>query len=295
MKKTRSMEQKTKHLKEGTGTLHIRRVISYLVLILLAIICLFSFYMLFINATRAHADIQKGFSLLPGESLLQNMKSVWNNKTILIVQGLINSLIVASLTALFSVYFSALTAYAVHVYDFKLKKAAFNFILLVMTIPTQVSALGFVRLITGMQLKDTFWPLILPSIAAPAVFFFIKQYMESSLPLDIVEAARIDGSGEFHTYNRVILPIIKPALAVQGIFTFVTSWNNYFMPSLVLTKAERKTLPLWIAYIRSADFTKFDMGQLYMMIFFSIFPVVVVYLFLSKFIVQGVALGSVKG
>lgn len=295
MKKTRSMEQKAKHLKEGTGTLHIRRVISYLVLILLAIICLFSFYMLFINATRAHADIQKGFSLLPGESLLQNMKSVWNNKTILIVQGLINSLIVASLTALFSVYFSALTAYAVHVYDFKLKKAAFNFILLVMTIPTQVSALGFVRLITGMQLNDTFWPLILPSIAAPAVFFFIKQYMESSLPLDIVEAARIDGSGEFHTYNRVILPIIKPALAVQGIFTFVTSWNNYFMPSLVLTKAERKTLPLWIAYIRSADFTKFDMGQLYMMIFFSIFPVVVVYLFLSKFIVQGVALGSVKG
>lgn len=295
MGKTRSMEQKTKHLKEGTGKLHIRRVISYLVLILLAVICLFSFYMLFINATRAHADIQKGFSLLPGESLLRNMKSVWNNKTILIVQGLINSLIVASLTALFSVYFSALTAYAVHVYDFKLKKAAFNFILLVMTIPTQVSALGFVRLITGMQLKDTFWPLVLPSIAAPAVFFFIKQYMESSLPLDIVEAARIDGSGEFHTYNRVILPIIKPALAVQGIFTFVTSWNNYFMPSLVLTKAERKTLPLWIAYIRSADFTKFDMGQLYMMIFFSIFPVVVVYLFLSKFIVQGVALGSVKG
>lgn len=295
MGKTRSMEQKTKHLKEGTGKLHIRRVISYLVLILLAVICLFSFYMLFINATRAHADIQKGFSLLPGESLLRNMKSVWNNKTILIVQGLINSLIVASLTALFSVYFSALTAYAVHVYDFKLKKAAFNFILLVMTIPTQVSALGFVRLITGMQLKDTFWPLVLPSIAAPAVFFFIKQYMESSLPLDIVEAARIDGSGEFHTYNRVILPIIKPALAVQGIFTFVTSWNNYFMPSLVLTKAEQKTLPLWIAYIRSADFTKFDMGQLYMMIFFSIFPVVVVYLFLSKFIVQGVALGSVKG
>ena len=280
---------------ESSGTLHVRRAVSYLVLVLLAVICLFSFYMLFINATRAHADIQKGFSLLPGGSLIKNIGSVWNNKTILIVQGLINSLIVATLTALCSVYFSALTAYALHVYDFKLKKAAFNFILLIMTIPTQVSALGFVRLITGMHLKDTFLPLILPSIAAPAVFFFLKQYMESSLPLDIVEAARIDGSGEFHTFNRVILPIIKPALAVQGIFTFVTSWNNYFMPSLVLTKAEKKTLPLWIAYIRSADFTKFDMGQLYMMIFFSIFPVVLVYLFLSRFIVQGVALGSVKG
>lgn len=284
-----------KNGKHGSGALHARRAVSYLVLVFLAIICLFSFYMLFINSTRAHADIQKGFSLLPGKSLLRNIKSVWNNKTILIVQGLVNSLIVAALTALFSVYFSAMTAYAIHVYDFKLKKIAFNFILLVMTIPTQVSALGFVRLITGMHLKNSFLPLILPSIAAPAVFFFLKQYMESSLPLDIVEAARIDGSSEFRTFNRVILPIIKPALAVQGIFTFVTSWNNYFMPSLVLTKAEKKTLPLWIAYIRSADFTKFDMGQLYMMIFFSIFPVVVVYLILSKFIVQGVALGSVKG
>lgn len=279
----------------GNLSLHVRRGVAYLVLIALAVICLFSFYMLFINATRAHADIQKGFSILPGRSLLTNIRNVLNNDTILIVQGLINSVIVASLTAILSIYFSAMTAYAIHVYDFKGKKLAFNFILLIMTIPTQVSALGFVKLITAMHLKDSFIPLIVPSIAAPAVFFFMKQYMESSLPLEIVESARIDGSNEFHTFNRVILPVLKPALAVQAIFTFVTSWNNYFMPSLVLTKASKKTLPLWIAYIRSADFTKFDMGQLYMMIFFSIFPVVIIYLFLSKFIVQGVALGSVKG
>lgn len=279
----------------GNLSLHVRRGVAYLVLIALAVICLFSFYMLFINATRAHADIQKGFSILPGRSLLTNIRNVLNNDTILIVQGLINSVIVASLTAILSIYFSAMTAYAIHVYDFKGKKLAFNFILLIMTIPTQVSALGFVKLITAMHLKDSFIPLIVPSIAAPAVFFFMKQYMESSLPLEIVESARIDGSNEFHTFNRVILPVLKPALAVQAIFTFVTSWNNYFMPSLVLTKASKKTLPLWIAYIRSADFAKFDMGQLYMMIFFSIFPVVIIYLFLSKFIVQGVALGSVKG
>lgn len=279
----------------GNLSLHVRRGVAYLVLIALAVICLFSFYMLFINATRAHADIQKGFSILPGRSLLTNIRNVLNNDTILIVQGLINSVIVASLTAILSIYFSAMTAYAIHVYDFKGKKLAFNFILLIMTIPTQVSALGFVKLITAMHLKDSFIPLIVPSIAAPAVFFFMKQYMESSLPLEIVESARIDGSNEFHTFNRVILPVLKPALAVQAIFTFVTSWNNYFMPSLVLTKASKKTLPLWIAYIRSADFTKFDMGQLYMMIFFSIFPVVIIYLFLSRFIVQGVALGSVKG
>lgn len=285
----------TKKERSEARSLGIRRSACYIVLMILTVICLFSFYMLIINATRAHADIQKGFSLLPGKSMLTNIKSVLGNKTILIVNGLVNSIIVATLTALLSVYFSAMTAYAIHVYDFKLKKAAFNFILIIMTIPTQVSALGFVQLITKMSLKESFIPLIIPAIAAPSVFFFMKQYMESSLPLEIVEAARIDGSNEFHTFNIVIMPILKPALAVQAIFSFVTSWNNYFTPSLVLTKASKKTLPLWIAYLRSADFTKFDMGQLYMMIAFSIFPVVVVYLLLSKFIVQGVAIGSVKG
>lgn len=283
---------------ESKGSLTIlktKRTACYVVLILLTLMCLLPFYMLLINATRAHADIQKEFSVIPGVWFVTNFQNVWNNETILIVRGMINSLIVSTLTVVLSVYFSAMTAYAIHAYDFRLKNVAFSFILLIMTVPTQVGALGFIKMITAMGLKETFWPLILPAIASPATFFFMKQYMESSLPLEIVEAARIDGSGEFYTFNTIILPLLKPALAVQAIFGFVSSWNNYFTPSLVLTKAEMKTLPLWIAYLRGADFTKFDMGQLYMMIAFSIFPVIVIYLILSKFIVQGVTLGSVKG
>ena len=276
-------------------SLTLNKSVRYVVLILFTVLCLFPFYLLFINATRAHVDIQRGFSVLPGKHFVINSLNVLNNETILILRGMVNSLIVSSLTVVFSIYFSVMTAYAIHAYDFRLKKATFNFILLVMSIPTQVSALGFVKMITGMNMKDTFYPLIIPAIVAPSCVFFMKQYMESSLPLEIIEAARIDGSGEFKTFNSIILPIMKPALAVQAIFGFTSSWNNYFTPSLVLTKAEMKTLPLWIAYLRSADFTKFDMGQLYMMIAFSIFPVVLVYLVLSKFIVQGVTLGSVKG
>lgn len=281
--------------KQGSTARSVQKSYRYLVLVLLTILCIFPFYLLFVNATRAHADIQRGFSMLPGKSLVRNITNVLNNETILIVRGMINSAFVSGATVVLSVYFSVMTAYAIHAYDFKLKKLAFSFILLIMTIPTQVSALGFVKMITAMNLKDSFIPLIVPAIVAPSCVFFMKQYMESSLPLEIIEAARIDGSGEFNTFNRIILPIMKPALAVQAIFGFVSSWNNYFTPSLVLTKAELKTLPLWIAYLRSADFTKFDMGQLYMMIAFSIFPVIIVYLLLSKFIVQGVTLGSVKG
>lgn len=286
---------KAKRDRNDTIKLNIRRFLCYVVLIAFSVLCLFFFWLLIVNSSRAHAQIQQGFSMVPGRSLMTNIKNVMNNETILIVKGLVNSFIVSGGSAVLAVYFSAMTAYAIHVYDFKMKNFFFTFILLVMTVPTQVTALGFVKLVNSMNLQNSFIPLIVPAVASPTVFFFMKQYLDSSLPIEIVEAARIDGSNEFSTFNRIVLPIMKPALAVQAIFSFVASWNNYFTPSLILTKAEKKTLPLWIAYIRSADFTKFDMGQLYMMIAFSIFPVVIIYLILSRYIVQGVTLGSVKG
>lgn len=123
----------------------------------------------------------------------------------------------------------------------------------------------------------------------------MHQYMQASLPLEVIEAARIDGSSEFGTFNRIVLPMIKPALAVQAIFTFVGAWNNYFTPALILNSANKKTLPILIAQLRSADFLKFDMGQVYMMIALSILPVIIVYLFLSKFIIAGVAVGGREG
>lgn len=171
----------------------------------------------------------------------------------------------------------------------------FTFILAIMMIPSQVTALGFIQFMDKLHLVNTFVPLIVPTIAAPVTFYYMKQYMESTLPLSIIEAARIDGSGEFRTFNKIVIPLMKPAIAVQAIFTFVSSWNNYFMPALILKQEKIKTLPILIAQLRSADWLKFDMGQVYMMIAFSIFPVIIVYICLSKYIVQGVALGSVKG
>ena len=277
----------------GIG-IHARRVLAYIVLIFISILCLFWFYVLFVNATRSHAQIQLGFSALPSGEFMNNWvhlmhssQPVWN--------GLFNSVIIAALSAVLTTYFSCMTAYAIHVYNFKLKNVMFTFILMIMMIPTQVTALGFYRLMMDWNLMDSFIPLIIPAIAAPVVFFYMKQYMDSSLPLEIVEASRIDGAGEFKTFNMMILPIMKPAIAVQAIFAFVQSWNNYFIPSLLLTENKKKTLPILIAQLRSADFLKKDMGKVYMMIAFSIFPVIVVYLLLSKHIVQGVALGSVKG
>jgi len=149
--------------------------------------------------------------------------------------------------------------------------------------------------VTRMGMMDTFYPLILPSIAAPVVFYYMKSYMESVLPLEIVEAARVDGSNEFRTFNRIVLPIMKPAMAVQAIFSFVTSWNNYFTPSLILNSDKNKTIPILIAQLRSADYMKFDLGKVYIMIFVAIIPLLIIYIFLSKYIIRGLTLGSVKG
>ena len=275
--------------------LNIQRTLCYIVLILLAILCLFSFYVLVINTTRSHPDIQKGFSLLPGRSFFNNLKNLLRDANLPVLSGMFNSLVVAGGSALLSVYFSALTAYAIHAYNFRFKNLAFTIIMVIMMVPTQVSALGFVDQMSRMRLMNSFIPLIVPSIASPVVFFFIKQYMDSVLPIELVEAARIDGAHEFRIFNQIVLPLMKPAIAVQAIFTFVSSWNNYFIPSLIINRDSKKTLPILIAQLRSADFLKFDMGQVYVTIAFSIFPVIIVYLFLSKYIVQGVAMGSVKG
>ncbi len=280
--------------KDKGSSVRARRFISYLVLILVSFLCLFWFYILFINATRSHAELGGGVTPFPSTHFIDNWTKL-KNGTMPIFTGMLNSLFISLATAALATYFSAMTAYAIHAYDFKAKKFMFTFILMIMMIPTQVTALGFLQLIDKINLDDSAIPLIVPAIASPAVFFYMKQYMDSTLPLSLIEAARIDGSGEFRTFNYIVVPLMKPAIAVQAIFSFVGSWNNYFVPALVLHTETKKTLPILIAQLRSADWLKFDMGQVYMMIAFSIFPVIVVYLILSRHIVGGVTLGGVKG
>ena len=271
------------------------RVIVYSILVFISLLCIFFFYLMVVNSTRSNAELAKGFTLIPSGNFFTNLKNAWNDSSINIPRGMLNSLIIALATAVLTTYFSALTAYGVHVYDFKGKKLVFTFIMAVMMIPAQVSALGFVQLMNKLHLNNSFIPLIIPGIAAPVVFFYMKQYMESVLPLDVINAARVDGSSEFRTFNTIVLPMIKPAIAVQMIFSFVSSWNNYFVPALLLDKAELKTVPIMIAQLRSADYSKFDMGKVYMFILLAILPVLITYIILSKSIIKGVTSGSVKG
>jgi len=274
------------------------RVLAYTLLIFLTILCLIFFYILIINSTKSHKELQGLFTPLPSTHFFENLKNAILTPDSIYVNipvGFLNSLIVSALTAVITCYFSALTAYAIHAYRFKGRKFVAAFILAIMMIPSQVSSVGFIQLAYKMGLNNKLWVLIIPSVAAPSVYFYMIQYLKATLPLDLVEASRMDGSSEFMTFNRIVLPIMKPALAVQLIFSFVASWNNFYMPSLLLQDSGKHTLPIMLGLLRGESWSQLDMGQVWMVILLSILPVMIVYLILSKSIIKGITSGSVKG
>lgn len=230
--------------------------------------------------------------MIPGTHASENLKSVLTYGDIPLLYGILNSMIVAAGSAFLAVYSSVFAAYGLYMYHFRLRNFFFTVVMMFLVMPLQVCTLGFLRQMEQIGLEDHLMALILPSLASPAVVFFLYTYMKSVLPKSYIESARIDGAGEFRIFNRIVLPLLSPAMAVQAIFSFVASWNNYFIPSLVIDTRRKMTLPVLIAMMRNADFIKKDMGKTYMMICISIFPVILVYLLLSRQIIEGVMQGA---
>lgn len=273
----------------------IEKILIYIFLGIVTTLCLFPFLLLIINATRGNTQLQSGFSLLPQGYFLSNLYAAWNDTSIDMGRGLLNSFIIATASAILTCYCSVMCAYGVFTYDFKLKKVVYGLIIAFMLIPTQVSAVGYVQMVNLVGWTDSFIPLILPSIASPVAFLYMIQYMRQAVDKEIIEAARVDGSNEFKTFNRIIIPIMRPAIAVQAIFAFVSSWNNYFVPSLLINEKSKKTIPIMMSTLRStANSLDYDLGKIYMFVLISILPVIFVYLILSKSIISGITAGAVK-
>ncbi len=268
-------------------------IIIYIVCGILAVLSILPFWIMLTNATRSTFQIQEhAISLIPSEFLLNNFK-VLNGKTFNPGTGFLNSVAISTGATACAVYFSTLTAYGLIAYSWRLRQPFFTLILAVMMIPTQVISIGFYQFMYRIHMTNNLLALILPSIAAPTTVFFMRQYMLPSLNLDIVASARIDGAGEFHTFNRIVLPIMKPAIATQAIFTFVSTWNSLFLPMVLLTKKEYYTMPIMVSLLKG-DIYKTEYGAVYLALALSVLPLLIVYFILSKYIIAGVALGSVK-
>lgn len=282
---------KNKIRRPGTGK--ISMLIKYVICIMLAFLSIAPFYIMIVNSTRDTYSIQQSaIALLPSNALLKNY-AVFGIKSFSPFTGFKNSMIISVSSTALTVYFSTLTAYALVAYNWKLRDAFFGFILGIMMIPTQVFSIGFYQFMYRIGMTNNLLALILPGIAAPGTVFFMRQYMLPALSMDIVASARIDGASEFYTFNKIVLPIMKPAMATQAIFCFVTSWNRLFEPMILLTRKENYTMPIMVSLLKG-DIYKTEYGTVYLALTMSVLPLLIVYFALSKYIIAGVALGSVK-
>lgn len=281
----------------------VKRVLTYLVLIVVAFVSIMPFYVMVVNATRSNQDINRGPAILPGDSLQENWVTLMYGEEdpdtglrsggINIPRGFLNSLLIALSATVLSAYFSALTAYGFAMYRFPGRGILFGLVLTVIMLPPTIMLVGLFKLMIGVGLYNTRWALILPAIASPYVVFFLRQYTQSVVNRSLLEAARMDGAGEFQIFNQIALPLVAPGVATMSIFTFLAQWNNYLVPLTLLNSQEKYTLPLLIQQLNTTTYQR-DFGAMYLGIALSVVPIIVAFAFLSRYLVSGITFGAVK-
>lgn len=279
-------------MKSSRVQLRLERTFIYIVMAILTLVAIIPIYMLLINATRSTEQINLGIGWLPSHYTMSN----WNNLTsrgFQIWQGFYNSTFISVCTTVLNIYFSAMTAYGLFAYRFKGRNIIWGLILIIMMLPATLSFIGFYQFVARLRLLDSFVPLIVPAIAGAGTVLFIRQYMSSVLSMELVEAARIDGAGEFHIFNVIILPVISPALAAQSIFTFIGSWNNFFTPFILISSMKKYTLPMLVQTLRG-DIYRTEFGSIYLGVAISLIPILIFYSLMSRFIISGITMGGVK-
>ena len=281
-----------RQFRSNKANLNIQRCIIYVLMVVLVLIALVPIYILLINATRTTEQINQGLALFPGTNIAYNWKAL-TSRGFQISQGFFNSAFIAISTTVLNIYFSAMTAYGLHMYRFKGRNTLWAAILVIIMLPASLSIIGFITFMSQMGLRDNFLPLIIPAIAGAGSVLFIRQYMVSITSVALIEAARIDGANEFYAFNKIMLPILAPALAAQSIFTFVGSWNNFFTPFVLISSQSKYTLPMLVQTLRG-DIYRTEFGGIYLGIAVSIVPIIIFYAFMSRFIISGLTLGGVK-
>ena len=270
----------------------IKTTFIYILMILFALIAVVPVYIMLVNATRTTAQINSGLTLIPSTHAVENWH-ILTSRSFKIWQGFRNSLVISVFSTLFCVYFSALTAYGIHVYKFAGKKILWGVIMVLIMLPSSLSFIGFYQFMAKLHLTNNFIPLIVPAIASAGTVLFMKQYLDSVLSFELIEASRIDGAQEFLIFNRVILPVVQPALATQAIFSFVGSWNNFMTPFVLLSSTDKYTLPMLVQMLRG-DIYRTEYGGIYLGIAVSLIPIIIFYAAMSRYIISGLTMGSVK-
>ncbi len=271
---------------------YVGRFFVYVLLFALLTLIIVPIWLLIVNATRSTTEIQQGISILPSTHLVENYELLLS-RGLNLPRGFGNSLFLAVSSTVITVYFSLLTAYGLVVYEFPGKKLFSNFIVILVMIPTQLTIIGFYRFMSKLGLTDNYVALIFPLIANAGAVFFGKQYLESMVIHDLIDAARIDGASELGIFHKVMMPLAIPGAATMGIFAFVASWNNFFNAFIMISSIEKYTLPMLIGTLRG-DVYRTEFGAIYLGLAATIVPIIIFYAFFSRYIVSGIAMGAIK-
>jgi len=279
-------------MKSARFGLFINRSYIQIIMLILGLVAIVPIYIVLINATRSTEQINLGLSFIPGGNIMHNWQAL-TKRSFQIWQGFGNSAFISIGATVLGIYFSSMTAFGLHFYKFRGRALIWTVILIIMMLPATLTFIGFYQFMARIKLLDSYIPLIIPSIAAAATVLFLRQYMASVLSKELIDSARIDGAGEFRTFNVIVLPIVAPALAAQSIFTFVASWNNFITPFVLISSMKKYTLPMLVQSLRG-DIYRTEFGGIYLGIAVSLIPIIIFYIFMAKFIISGITMGSIK-
>ena len=289
MRKTLSLAE------QNSRAIKLSRIALFSLCLFVAALCLFPFLALLIIVTKDSVAIQSGFSFTLGSSFIDNIQNLiafMDDYGYSIIRSFFNSCIISFCSTGLCIYFSALTAYACHVYDFKGKAFFEKFILFLIIIPGQLGAVGFFKLVMDLELNNTYVPFILPAVASASTVYFLRQYLKTNFSKEYVDAGRMDGASEFKIFNTICLPYIKAGLATMALFGIISSWNNFMGPMTFLSNSDLYTLPQIMYYLTTSNLT--DYGAYYMSVLIVMLPMLVIYFLMSKTIMKGVSAGGIK-
>ncbi len=267
--------------------------VTYTILSVFILISAYPLYFTFLLSSSTSAEVAQNPvpSLIPGGEFLSNLQRVFD-ADIDLVRATGNSLIVALLTSASVVFFSTLAGYSFSKLRFRGRGPLLVFVIATMAVPTQLGVVPLYIVMRQLHLTGNLLAVILPALVTAFGVFWMTQYLDSALPYELIEAARVDGASMFRTFWSVALPAARPAAAMLALFTFITSWTNFFWPSIVLG-TQNPTLPVALKLLQAGFFQ--DMPLIMSGVVLSIIPLLVLFLVAGRQLVAGIMAGAVKG
>lgn len=265
-------------------------VVSFIILIVLAFLFLFPLYWIMTGSFKDAIAINSATpEWFPSNPTVDNYVRLFDKPAI---RWLFNTVLMSVAAMIFTCITAAMAGYVLAKKRFFGQKILFTLFVCAMALPKQVILIPLLKEMSFLGLHNSLWAVILPTVGWPFGVFLMKQFSEG-IPTELLEAVRIDGAGEIKTFTQIVLPIIKPGIGALAIFTFISSWNDYFLQLIMLNSQDVLTISLGIAKLQTEMSN--DFGLIMAGAALGAVPIIIIFLMFQKYFTQGITMGAVKG